>query len=1051
MQSLVRFSVRNLAAVLLLAGLLIAGGVYTATQLVRELMPKLSFPVVTIVTAYPGGAAEEVDTQITRPIEQILLGLPGVRRIQSKTLAGVSLLSLELSEDVVPADIRTKIQDRLTKIVLPTHAQRPQVDTFGFHSLPIFHLSITSNSQVSYRQLQQLVENDLRPQLERKTGVAAVKIRSESPKALTVVLSPAKLKEKKISVDQVQAALLQAVPAGRQVGTLPSAAAGIPVQLEQQQLESSQLLDLPLALASGDEKGNRSLRLAELARLEEKFLTHAVRTSTQGQPAVNLEITKTEDADITKVIAELHQSLENFQKNHPNLQTHVLFDFAPQVKNSIASIVREGLLGALCAALLILLFLRSLRMTTIVLLSVPLSILSVFLFLPAAHITLNVMTLGGLAVAVGRVVDDSIVVIENIYRRARQAGRWDVPLIAEATREVAPAVTTATVAAVAVFLPLLFVGGAVGKVFFPFAITATLALLLSLVVSLTLIPALTFRFFGRFTVKKGQQRQNGRPATWQRKYQQALRWSLQHPKRVFFASLGLLAGSLFLVPLLGTGFLPAEREQGLEVNIQAPLGTPFEKTVQLADQVAVAVRTLKDVDKVSILAGSLPEESAQEVILGSGGVGGTNRAKLLVKLVESAAVPALREAIETQLAPFRSTAEVSVQEIRGLVPLENSLEIMLTKGTAQGGAMVTRTQLRQAADRVVADLRQNVPGLTDVGHSLVADQPQLTLTLREEAIAQRGLTLQQVRQQLRSQLEGEPILFLPQAVGEPQAVFLRVQQPSVTDTPWEDLLGSLSFSTPTGEKVALSQVATLRWQTGSALVHKEDGVEGVKIMGKVTEKDIGAVREVVQDRLQKLELPETIGVRLAGDVEEMKKSFTQLGLAIAVAVLVVYLVLVVTFGSLTIPLTILFSLPYTIIGGLLGLYITEQTLNVPALIGGLMLIGIVVTNAIVLLDRVLQMQRKGLPAQAAIVEAAQTRLRPILMTALATIGALLPLSLGFGEGTIISRGLAIVVVGGLASSTFLTLFIVPIMHQWLGKGWEKRLVKKSTMKESTHS
>jgi multidrug efflux pump subunit AcrB len=1120
LQKLTRFSVRNIAAVLILALLVFVGGLYMATRFKMEAMPDINFPVVVALTPYPGASPEEIDKKVTQPVERAWQGIKQVTKINSISADSTSVVVVQFDFNANLDKAQQEMRDAIRRLGLPEQALETTFNRFGFNTFPIMNLSIIGANKTP-AELENWANEVVKPSLESVNGVGEIQVKGEGPKAIYIRLLPTKLKEYHLSAQQIQQALASgnlSLP----LGTLNINSIDVPVHIDQKITNIEQLQNYPLTVpvhpaagfesafagmnqtmgnlgqgvgliqaqvqllqqaqqlqaqmiglqlelnkeqskptpnedtmrmlqvklqgmeqaftqiqtqinslqakipqattggkAASDRGANipattpetKTVKLSDIASITESGEGNSLITRTNGKPSINIEVIKNPEANLIEVANGINQKIADLKKSNPDLEITLLFDQSQSVKASIHSMVREGILGALFAALIIFLFLRNLRMTLISIVSIPLSIFATLILLYQAGITLNVMTLGGMAVAIGRVVDDSIVVIENIYRHLLKNTERDVPLIEKATQEVAAAITSSTLTTVAVFIPLAFVSGIVGKVFFPFALTVAFALLCSLLVAVTMVPALA-----KILLLRGKELPSHRHTSWSATvYKKALAWALDHKGWVIALSTLLLFSSLSIVPWIGTSFIPADKDKVMQINLKTPPGTDVKKTDETAKKIEERVSKQKEVEIISTSIGNLRGGSrlTREMSVGS-----SNQASLFVSLHASTDMDSFLRRIREQLQPLQKEGEITVSEVQSTGPPSSSIQVMV-KGSKLA-------EMKPIVEQLTEKIKP-LNGLANVGNNLSARKEKIIITVDPEKAAKQGLVAQQVASSVHSLLQADPVFALEKD-GQTQEVRLGLETKAPNSL---EKLQEMKILTPAGKEVPLQEIATLTPATGPVTIQKENGQEVATISASVTIKDTGAISRQIQAIIDKMPLPQGMQVTLGGDTEEMNKSFTQLGLAMLVAIGAVYVVMLIAFGEGTAPFTILFSLPYAAIGGLIGLWLCGQPISVSSLIGALMLIGIVVTNAIVLIDRVLQVRRRGLEVRAALLEAAGTRLRPILMTALATICALLPLGLGYGEGTLISQGLAIVVIGGLTSSTLLTLFIVPIIYEIL--------------------
>jgi HAE1 family hydrophobic/amphiphilic exporter-1 len=1172
LKGLTRFSLKNVAAVILLVVLVSLGGLYTATQLKMESMPDIDFPVIVAITPYPGASPQDIDKKVSQPIEKALQGMKGAKKITSISADSTSVVVVQFDFDTDMDKAEQQIKDAISRLKLPDQALQPTFNRFGFNTAPILNLSVTS-AKKNPEELERWVNDKIKPALETVDGVGEVQVKGEGPKAVYIRLKPEELKKHNLSTQQVQQALASA-NLSLPLGDLTVNQVDLPIRIEQKITSVDQLKNFEITIPAnpsagfqdafeqigqgfqglgqavsglgqavsglgqglgkmgqgvgllqaqvmllqkaqqlqaqivGDQlalngamnelqknpndpglkgkvamlkqkiaaeqnglkqinaqlsklqaqlpkpKGGQSpseaakmpagkmpklsagkvekpkvkeaktetVKLGDIATITESAADNTLITRTNGQPSVNIEIIKNPDANVVEVADQVKAKVDELSKANPDVKIQLLFDQSRGVKASIYSMIREGLLGALFAAVVILLFLRNFRTTLISIISIPVSVLTTLILLHQADITLNVMTLGGMAVAIGRVVDDSIVVIENIYRHLMKNPQRDVSIIELATGEVASAITSSTMTTVAVFLPLGFVSGIIGKVFYPFALTVAIALLCSLLVAVTLVPVMAKLMLLRGTKLRVKERKNRLGTA----YRNALNWALNHRILVMSVATVLLLGSLALVPLVGTSFLPADKDKAIQINLKMPSGTDLAKTDQVTKSIEEKVKAHKEVRIISSTVGNLRGQ-----LMSDGSIGSSNRASIFVGLDPSTDMDRMLAEVREELEPLKKEGDITVNEVRSTGPPSSSIQVSIKGDNID--------DIRTAADALTAKIK-GVNGLTNVTNNLSAQKDLVTIHVDDAKAAREGLTAQQVAFTVRSLLEADKIGEMEQD-NVTEDIKLGLEENDLSNL---EQLKQVEILTQTGKMVKLGDIADIRLEKGPVTVQRENGQQYATVSGNVTVKDTGAVSRDVQKVISETKLPKGVTVTLGGDTEQMNQSFAQLGFAMIVAVFAVYVVMIIAFGEATAPFTILFSLPFAVIGGLVGLWISKQPISVSSMIGALMLIGIVVTNAIVLIDRVQQMRARGLEVRDALLEAAGTRLRPILMTALATIFALLPLGLGYGEGTLISQGLAVVVIGGLASSTLLTLFIVPIVYMQFTGLKERLFGRRST-------
>jgi multidrug efflux pump subunit AcrB len=736
-----------------------------------------------------------------------------------------------------------------------------------------------------------------------------------------------------------------------------------------------------------------TIKLSEVADVSYTTGKDRVITRLNGKPAVVTDITAQPGTNVVDMVKELNDKLDSL-KLPQGYQLTKLRDTSIQVKKSVDSMQREAILGALFAMLITFVFLRNWRSTIVAILSIPLSIFASIITLYLLDYSLNIMTLAGIAVAVGRVVDDSIVVIENIYRRVRSTDIRGPELVLEAAKEVGQAVTSSTITTVAVFAPLMFVPGIVGKFFKPFGITVVVSILFSLLVALTVVPLLSKLFL------LNMEHHEDKESVLQKGYRKMLEWSLNHRVVVSIIAMALVGGSIGLATIIPQNFLPSEKSVSYGLRVEMPVGTAIVKTDEVAGKIEQALSTRNEV------------KSYQTHVQGEG-------LTINIELKDSVNMEDSKE-FEKEVQKF--TSDLGPNVTTALTPLSISSGysglFLVLKGSEPQA-------LKEAGDMIIAKIK-DTPGLADVKTNLSAVKPQVSIDIDPAVAAKKALNPAMVALAVRQMIDGDNIMDVV-LDGRTTPVNLGLKVDSLTTL---DTIKNQTITNMTGDEIKLSDVATVAVKPGPTSIQRLNQQEYVSINGRFTTDNSSAVQKEVEKRINELTLPAGVTYYSEGESKAMSDGFKNLGMAMALAVLLVYMVMLVAFGEMLAPLAILFSLPFIFVGGLGGLYLSGDSLGVPAMVGFLMLIGIVVTNAIVYMDRVLHNRSNGLKIQEALIEAGATRLRPILMTAIATICALLPLAIS-SEGGLISRSLAIVVISGLTTSTVLTLVIVPVAYEVL--------------------
>jgi HAE1 family hydrophobic/amphiphilic exporter-1 len=1012
---------------LITLGLLMAG-FFSWTSLKQELLPDIQLPYVVVITPLPGASAQDVSTQMTQPIERSIGSVARLSHINSSSVNSMSLVVASFSYGT---DIKATIATVETNIKALGLAQTSTIQSFDINAFPQLIVAIRATGATTPDQLNTLAQTTIVPALQGIDGVSKVDLSGASQYRLVVQLDPAKLAANSVSVAQIQGVLSAnnlILPAGSLPVTTNGSTISIPVSAQHQLILKSKedLLALGVGVkmptATSTATAPTLVTIGDLGTVDlvpvyptgYAELNKNPRTSAAGSALV-LSISKTSDANTVSTVEAVKAELDKLNaQSNGSFEIDTVSDSSTFIIESRDSLVREGGLGALFAILTIFVFLLSLRSTFVAAISIPVSIMTALVLMLVAGVTINIMTLGGLAIAVGRVVDDAIVVLENIYRhRGRGDSMRDACL--SGTREVASAITSSTLTTVAVFLPLGFVGGLVSQFFLPFALTVTFALLASLICALTVVPVLASLFIDRIKLNPDEGPKHHETLV-QKVYTPLLAAAL-HNRRSRWAVLGIAAllvvGAGALVPSIPTQFLNAGSQKQLSISVSPPSGTP--SSVVLAEAKAIEAK-LKDFSEVNLIEATVPGESDTGLsalsAAFSGGAG--NAATIVVGLDSSTNLDTEQTKLSGELASLPKPGW--------------AIQVAQNSMTGSGGISVVisgplMADVTNATNAVMAELKTSMPDdLLNIKSDVATPADQYDINVDPNKAIMDGTSTYGVQTEVHNALVGTKAGIVALG-GAPTDVYLQV---AANLTP--ESLGEM----PVGAaKKPLNTIATITKTANQARVSRVDQSPAATVSADPASKDTGAVSMKIQKAIDKLQAEGKLtGVTatLGGVTSQMNEAFGGLFVSMAVAILLVYIVMVLVFNSLVDPLVIMFSLPLATIGAFPALFLTHRPIGVSALIGFLMLIGIVVTNAIVLLDLVEQHRHRGMPMQEALMQGGRTRVRPILMTAIATILALMPLALGLSEGEIIASELATVVIGGLFTSTFLTLIVIPVVY-----------------------
>ncbi|WP_261784093.1 efflux RND transporter permease subunit [Curtobacterium sp. TC1] len=1103
------FSLRNRALIALVTVVVAIFGGIALSNLKQELIPSVEFPQVAIVSAYPGATPEVVSNDVSTKIEQAIQVVPDLESTSATSSTGQSVVSASFQYGSNLASAEDKIQTAVNALSLPDSVQT-QIVTGSFDDLPVLQVAVSASG--NQEQLVDRLQASAIPDLEKLDGVRQADVFGNPGRRVVITPDQDELAARGLTQTAISDALDDngtLIPGG----TITEDGSTLSVQTGERIASLEDIRALPLTSSSssssssgsdgsvsgaaggdgtassgdgtaagatgtgataaaptGDAATDTSTTAATptdttLGDVAKVAITESPRTSisrVDGQQALTISITKTQEAntvDVSNTVRDALPGIEDKIEGDPSFT--VVFDQAPYIQQSIDSLAEEGLLGLAFAVIVILVFLLSWRSTLVTAISIPTSVLLAAIGMRAAGYTLNIITLAALTIAIGRVVDDSIVVIENI-KRHMQPGVDRGQAVRDAVREVAGAVTASTLTTVAVFLPVAFVAELVGELFRPFAVTVTLALVASLFVSLTIVPVLAYWWLRPPKAKPGDattaaeartdaeaapsavdaEREHegvrsegvlasaadlhdaGRVDRLRRVYLPVLRWVVRKPVVVILLAVIVLGGTAATLPFVTTNYLGDSGQNTFTVTQDLKAGSSL--AVQ-SDSARKVERALQDVDGVETVQTTIGT-SGQSIQAAFGG-GGSASVQYAVTTDAEADQPTIQADARKSIGAIKDVGEVTIASSGGGFGGSSDIEVDVTAPT--------QSQL-ETASRQVLKTMQSVPDTTGATSNLSAAEPFLAVRVDRQKAASLGLTETQVGGLVAAAVS-------PRDTGSIEIddatldVYIADPEPPTTIA----ALRALDVPTSTGT-VPLSDVATVEESEGPTTVTTTNAARTATITVTPDATNLGAAVQSVTTAVDELDLPKGATASIGGVAASQSSAFSQLGLAVLVAVLIVYVIMVATFRSLLQPLLLLVSVPFAATGAILLQIASGVPIGVASLIGLLMLVGIVVTNAIVLIDLVNQYRRRGLRVREALIEGATRRLRPILMTAMATIFALLPMAIGLtGKSGFISQPLALVVIGGLVSSTLLTLVVLPALYFVVERARERRADRRA--------
>jgi len=996
-------------------------------RLTIDLMPDITYPTLSITTQYENSGPEEVEELITRPVEEAMSAVPGVEEVTSVSAEGNSNVRVTFTWGTDLDAAANDVRDRLDRIipVLPEDAERPSLRKFDLASFPILILGVSS--RLDPIQVRRIIDDQIKNRIERIPGVASLDIRGGLNREIHINLDAEKVKALGLPVDRLLTLLREeniTIPAG----TIEQGNFDITIRTPGIYNNLDELRNTVIAL-----RENVPIQLKEIATVEDAWekITRIVRVN--GKPGIRLAVNKQSGKNTVEVASGVLEEITRINQDFPQLQIVPIIDTSDYIKRSITNVGTSALYGGALAVLVLLFFLRNIPSTAIIATTIPISVVATFGLMYFSGFTLNLMTLGGLALGVGMLVDNAIVVLENIFR-LRESGQDPESAAINGSHEVAAAVIASTLTTLVVFLPLIFVRGMSGIMFKQLSYVVSFSLACSLAVALTLVPMLSSRVRapvidnsnGRISIKSRIFRITGRWFTWMETgYQKVLRYALDHRSLILTATSVLLVACLLLIPLIGVELMPAVDESEVRIYAEMAVGTRIDVVHQAFQKIeAIVEQEVPEIqNSVSFIGGSSWRARGSNT--------GEMRIALLPVKMRTRSSEEIAAALRKKLGAIPG-AKIRTRAGQGLFILR------LGAGEGEQVQLELRGHEPEKADiiaHLIESLIRQIPGITDTQISREIGTPEELVIINRQKAASMKLTVSKIANMLQTMLSGTSAgNFREEGKEYPIRVKLKgAEQKSI-----QEIL-NLPINNSDGNLVVLGNVVELKDRSGPILIERKDQERVIYITANISGRDMGSILDDIRKAISSVPLPKGFSFRFGGDYEEQQKSFRELLLSFILALILVYMVMACLYESIRYPFVVMFSVPLASIGVILILFLTDTTFNVQSYIGCIMLGGIVVNNAILLVDHTNLLRRRDrLPLREAIEEAGKRRLRPILMTALTTILAMIPLALGIGEGGEAQAPMARAVIGGLFSSTLITLVVVPTIYTLFEKDSSKR-------------
>lgn len=1024
---------------------LIIGGV-SLNRLSVDLYPDIELPIVATIINYEGVGPEEMEQLVTRPIEESVSGLSGIKQVSSTSSRGSTMVIAEFNygTDMDYSEMKVREKVDAVKSFLPEGASSPMVIRFNLEMMPVMMMGVTGDREPY--EIKEIVEEKILPYIERLDGVASVDVSGGETREIQILVDSYKLQSMGLSMSDLQG-VIAAENSNHSSGSVTQGEKDYLLRIKSEFESLEDLGNVLVPLKTGG-----TIQLKYIADIEDAFAKKTMYSFLNGKNSIGLNIYKQSDANTVGVSEKVNDEIEKLKGTLPaGIEIFSAYDSAEFINLSIGNVLNNGFFGALFAVIVLYLFLRNIRSTLIIGTAIPISIVATFILMYFSGTTINILSLGGLALGIGLMVDSSIVVLENIYRfrTEKKLPRERAAILG--TKEVASAVVASTITTICVFLPLVFVQGLSSQLFRPMSLTVTFSLFASLIVALTFIPMLSSKllvinrtdigeelaeieedcskddakvtFISKIARKTADGFQN-KMSSLKEKYLNILDKALNNRKKVLFGTIAaILVSVLVFVAFVGKEFIPSADSGYFSVDLQLARNTVLDETKLATEKVEYVLSGIDEIDQVFVTVGG------GNMMLGGGGSSRTSN--LMVKMKP------LNER-------DRSVTEV-MDEVREKTSDMAGVEISVT---SDGGGLGTGSPisieikgsdidtLKELSDTIAAKVEQ-VPNTREVSTSFDKGSPEIEVLIDREKASAYGLSTYQVAGALRQSISGITATKYREN-GNEYNVKIMLYEEQRGDL---EAAKRIMIPTPMGFSVPLEEVSEVVFTEGPSSISRKDQSRIATITGDISGRDLASVSADINKSMEDIILPSGYSIEFAGSNQEMVEAFTNLGLALILAVILVYMVMASQFEALLHPFVIMFSIPPTFIGITIGLFLTGRNFGVTAFIGVIMLAGIVVNNAIILVDYVNTLRKSGVEKMEALKEAGATRFRPILMTTLTTILALIPQTIGIGEGAELMAPMATVVVFGLLFSTVITLVLVPVVYYSMDTFAEKYRIK----------
>ncbi len=1015
-----KISIKRPVAIIMVMLIVVILGIVSLTRMEMTLTPDVDMPMVMVMTSYADAGPEEVESLVTEKIESAIANVEDVESISSTSSEGSSMVMVEFTYGTNLDTAVTNLRDKLSMVeaMLPDDCDSPTIMKMDSNSMPVLTAVVASDSMDEY-ELKTFVEDNIEPRLERQSGVASVDVMGGAQKEIRIEIDPELLEGYGLTMSSI-GQILSAENSNQSGGSIDYGEKTLTISTKLQMESIEDIKKTPIQIAEGT-----VLKLEDIATITECDKETQSISRYNGEQCISISVTKSSDGNTVSVVDDVEQEIEAISKDYPEITIDVTMESASGIENSINNVLSNIYTGAFLSILVLFVFLKNVGLTGIIAVSMPISIIGTFVLLYFSGTTLNMISLGGLSVGVGMLVDNSVVVLENIYRYRTTLGYGKIKGTYLAGKEVRASIVASTLTTIVVFVPFVFVTGMMIEMMKDLAFAIIFSLTMSLVTSMTVVPMFAGNYvnnihrnrapkqldfinklldlFDRFIKKLDAI------------YGRFLKWAVWHKKRTLLVVMALFVVSLSLVPSIGMELMPSSDEGEFTVTVKAPKGSQLEVVNALSLQ---AEEVLEEIPELVSMSVSLSGSSGSMM-------GSSEESSITCELVD-------------KTERNRSTDEI-VEEVRTMLQSVAGAEISVSSSSSMssmfsGGVEVEITgddldKMREISEQIAFQMEQ-IEGTRQITSSLDNQDTQIALTVDKDKIRQYGLTGSDVANQVKNTVSGYTATTLKTDGTEMDIIVVLPEEKTSSLVNVEDM----SITTGDGSIIPLSAIADISMEDVPSSINREDQTRYVTVSCEVYGRDSGSVGNDVQAMLDQMSMPQGYTAKLGGSNETMNDTFSSLGLVILLAVVLVYMVMAAQFESLINPFIIMFTIPLAFTGAIFLLFLTGEHISMMALIGCLILVGIVVNNGIVLIDYInLLRERDGYELTEAVLAACPTRLRPILMTALTTILGQFPMIFSNGSNSEMLRGMGLVIAGGLATSTFLTLVVVPLLYMFFDR------------------